>query len=77
MRTINFVPVLGNARKRACRSAVVILDVAIHLVAARSMYHFVFPFVVVKVVYLRRNLVFTQFMRRYTRVNHESDCFAI
>ena len=77
MGTINFVRVLENARKRAYRSTVVILDVAIHLVAASSMHHFVFPFLVVKVVYLRRNLVFTQFMRRYRRVNHESDCFAI
>ena len=52
--------VLGKTRKRAYQSAVVILDVAIDLIAAHFMYH-VFPFVVIRVVYLRRNVSRTVF----------------
>ena len=52
---------LGNTRKRAYQSTVVILDVAIDLIAAHFMYHVVFPFVVIKVVSLRRNVSQTVF----------------
>ena len=41
---------LGKTRKHAYRSAVVILDVAIDLIAAHFMYHVVFPFIAIKVV---------------------------
>ena len=47
---------LGKTRKRAYRSAVVILNVAIDLIAVHFMYHVVFSFVVIRVVYLRRNV---------------------
>ena len=46
---------LGKTGKRAYQTAVVILDVPIDLIAAHFMYHVVFPFVVIEVVYLRRN----------------------
>ena len=47
---------LGKTRKRAYRSAVVILNVAIDLIAVHFMYHVVFSFVVIRVAYLRRNI---------------------
>ena len=47
---------LGKTRKRAYRSAVVILNVAIDLIATHFMYHVVFPFIASKVVHLRRNI---------------------
>ena len=48
--------VLGKTRKRAYQSAVVILNVAIDLIAVHFMYHVVFSFLVIRAVYLRRNV---------------------
>ena len=47
---------LGKASKRAYRRAVVILGIAIDLIEAHFMYHVDFPFAVIKVAYLRRNV---------------------